>query len=122
LYALAEQGREARWVVIEAAHLGLDVSGPRPRPSEPPRPTPGPVGGTLRKAVDAFQRSWIRAALERHDGNLAATAREAGVDRSNFHRLVKRLGLEGAGDNDARASAPKRRLSRKGRPKKRRRA
>jgi anaerobic nitric oxide reductase transcription regulator len=108
LYALAEQGREARWVVVEAAHLGLDVGGARPRPSEQPRPAPGPVGGTLREAVDAFQRTWIRAALARHDGNLSATAREAGVDRSNFHRLVRRLGLEGAGDPDARTPAPRR--------------
>jgi anaerobic nitric oxide reductase transcription regulator len=31
--------------------------------------------------------------LTEHQGNLAAAARSLGMDRGNFHRLVKRLGL-----------------------------
>ncbi|HEU4536797.1 MAG TPA: nitric oxide reductase transcriptional regulator NorR [Polyangiaceae bacterium] len=113
LYALAEQGRDARWVVIEARHLGLDVGAARPRPAPPSPAAPPPAGGTLREAVDAFQRSWVGAALARHGGNVAAAAREAGVDRSNFHRLIKRLGLEG--DGDRAESSPDRAARARGR-------
>jgi anaerobic nitric oxide reductase transcription regulator len=50
-------------------------------------------GQTLREATDAFQRAWIEATLARHGASMAAAAREAGMDRSNFHRLARRLGL-----------------------------
>ena len=50
-------------------------------------------GQTLREATEAFQRAWIEAALARHGASMAAAAREAGMDRSNFHRLARRLGL-----------------------------
>nr|WP_028312008.1 nitric oxide reductase transcriptional regulator NorR [Derxia gummosa] len=49
--------------------------------------------GGLRAATDAFQRQWIAAALARHGNNYAAAAREAGMDRGNFHRLASRLGI-----------------------------
>ena len=50
-------------------------------------------GQTLREATEAFQRAWIEAALARHGASMTAAAREAGMDRSNFHRLARRLGL-----------------------------
>lgn len=52
-----------------------------------------PAGQTLRAATEAFQRQWLQALLGRHPRSLAAAAREAGMDRSNFHRLVRKLGL-----------------------------
>lgn len=72
--------------------------GPAPRfepspPASAPRAGPLPAGGTLREATDEFQRRWIEAALARHGGAYAAAAREAGMDRSNFHRLARRLGV-----------------------------
>lgn len=48
---------------------------------------------TLRDAVDGLERRMVGNALERHDGNLAAAARELGLDRANLSRLVRRLGL-----------------------------
>ncbi|HEU4403759.1 MAG TPA: nitric oxide reductase transcriptional regulator NorR [Polyangiaceae bacterium] len=99
LHALAEQGREARWVVVEAEHLGLEGPPAKGRAGRAGRaggaapPEVGGGGGTLREAVDDFQRAWITAALERHGGRMAAAAREAGMNRSNFHRLARRLGL-----------------------------
>ncbi|WP_085317230.1 nitric oxide reductase transcriptional regulator NorR [Derxia lacustris] len=110
LRALAEQGRRARWIGIEPAHLGLDAaaeSADAPVTAGALRATgvateAAPAGSGdgapaapagLRAATDAFQRDWIAAALARHAGNLAAAAREAGMDRGNFHRLVRRLGL-----------------------------
>jgi len=52
-------------------------------------------GQGLREATDAFQRRWIEAAIERNGGAMAAAARDAGMDRSNFLRLAKRLGIKG---------------------------
>jgi anaerobic nitric oxide reductase transcription regulator len=49
--------------------------------------------GTLRESSRSHQRERIAATLAEHNHNLAATARALGMDRGNFHRLVKRLGL-----------------------------
>ncbi|WP_255362647.1 nitric oxide reductase transcriptional regulator NorR [Mitsuaria sp. 7] len=51
------------------------------------------AGPGLREATERFQRQWIEDALRRHDGVTAAAARDAGMDRSNFLRLLKRLGV-----------------------------
>ncbi len=56
-----------------------------------------PVAGAgegLREATERFQRQWIEDALRRHGGAMAAAAREAAMDRSNFLRLAKRLGVK----------------------------
>jgi anaerobic nitric oxide reductase transcription regulator len=103
LRAVAEQRRGARWVPVELRHVALDAApqdaqGPVPMPlpgnlakdSHPPAPMPGQ---TLREATEDFQRRWIQASLERHGGQLSRAATEAGMDRSNFHRLVRRLGV-----------------------------
>ncbi len=45
----------------------------------------------LREAIDNFQRQLIQQTLASSDGNLAATARKLGINRSNLSRLMKRL-------------------------------
>ena len=52
----------------------------------------------LKPAMEAFQRTHIAAALQRHKGNWAACARELEMDRANLHRLARRLGLKPATD------------------------
>ena len=104
LRAFNEQGRGVRWVAIEPKHLGLDeqlqaLADPVPAPAE--RATRQDLaadhdGQTLRDATDDFQRRWISASLARHGGRLSRAAQEAGMDRSNFHRLARRLGVGGA--------------------------
>jgi anaerobic nitric oxide reductase transcription regulator len=54
-----------------------------------------PVAPTLREATEAFQREWLQALLQRHPHSMASAAREAGMDRSNFHRLIRKWGLSG---------------------------
>jgi anaerobic nitric oxide reductase transcription regulator len=49
----------------------------------------------LRAAVDDLQRDLIKAALKNTNGNWAAAARALGVNRSNLHKLAKRLGIKG---------------------------
>jgi transcriptional regulator with PAS, ATPase and Fis domain len=41
----------------------------------------------------ALERSYVQTMLERHEGNVAAAARAAGVDRMYFYRLLWRHGL-----------------------------
>lgn len=97
LRALSEQGRSARWVAIDPVHLNLGEGArlePEPKASQA-EASPVVVldGEGLRAATDAFQRQWIEAALAKHGGAMAAAAREAGMDRSNFHRLATRLNV-----------------------------
>ncbi|MBI3534561.1 MAG: sigma-54-dependent Fis family transcriptional regulator [Deltaproteobacteria bacterium] len=40
-----------------------------------------------------FEKDYLAAALDRHQGNVSSAAREAKLDRSNFLRLLRRHGL-----------------------------
>jgi len=51
------------------------------------------AGQSLREATDDFQRRWLQACIARHGGHLSRAAVEAGMDRSNFHRLARKLGV-----------------------------
>ncbi len=52
------------------------------------------AGVHLARQVEDFERRVIAAALARHRGNIAAAARELGLDRANLHRKLKRLGMK----------------------------
>lgn len=43
------------------------------------------------RVVDAFERDYIERLLEAADGNMSEAARRAGMDRSNFRRLVRKV-------------------------------
>lgn len=107
LRALASTGRGGRWIAIEPRHLGL-LGEPAPaegaEAAAAMKATPSssgaagtppeiPVGIGLREATDQFQRHWIETSIARNGGSMAAAARDAGMDRSNFLRLAKRLGV-----------------------------
>jgi G3E family GTPase len=65
--------------------------------SELPKVTQGPGEGYMdmkKKWIDAFEREYLTGILERHQGNVSASAREAKLDRSNFLRLLRRHGLK----------------------------
>ncbi len=47
----------------------------------------------LKSQVDAFQTRLIEQKLNEHQGNLTKTAQALGLDKGNFHRLLKRLGM-----------------------------
>jgi anaerobic nitric oxide reductase transcription regulator len=82
-------------IVISAEQLEADVG--RSTPTLPAGATSTVVeqkgSATLRESARAHQRDRVARALAEHDGNLAAAARSLGMDRGNFHRLVRRLGL-----------------------------
>lgn len=52
-----------------------------------------PEGQSLREATLTFQKNLIQQALKTNQGNLAAAGRALGMNRSNLHNLVKRLGI-----------------------------
>jgi len=86
-------------VVISAPHLEADVgrasgveAGDNAAKAESSTAAAKPAG-TLRESSRSHQRERIAATLAEHNHNLAAAARALGMDRGNFHRLVKRLGL-----------------------------
>lgn len=55
------------------------------------------TGRPLKEARDAWtqalERRYVEVVLARHDGNVTAAARDAGVDRMYFYRLLWRHGL-----------------------------
>ncbi|PID81360.1 Fis family transcriptional regulator [bacterium DOLZORAL124_64_63] len=52
-----------------------------------------PVGLGLADYLLHHEKSYIGKALTCHGGNLAAAARELGLDRANLHRRLKKLGM-----------------------------
>ncbi len=47
-----------------------------------------------KKWSDVFEKEYLTGILERHQGNVTAASKEAGVDRSNFLRLLRRHHLD----------------------------
>ncbi len=56
-------------------------------------PAGEPTRLTLKESARAHQRVRVETTLAEHGRNFAAAARALGMDRGNFYRLVKRLGL-----------------------------
>jgi anaerobic nitric oxide reductase transcription regulator len=90
LLAATEQ-RTQRWITLEPGHLGL--RGALAPAASPSTSLPDSATASLTQATTEFQKAWIQQRLLEHDGNIAAAARAAGIDRSNLFRLLKRLGL-----------------------------
>ena len=51
-------------------------------------------GATLAELVEEAERQIVAEALEAHGGAVAEAARALGVDRSNFHKKLKALGIK----------------------------
>jgi anaerobic nitric oxide reductase transcription regulator len=81
-------------VVVAPQHIGGEIASPE-KPVEWRKGTAGQIAPAkpLKAASEDFQRDLIRAAVEKNDGNWAAASRELGINRSNLHKLAKRLGI-----------------------------
>jgi two-component system nitrogen regulation response regulator NtrX len=95
--------------VIEVEHLGGRVRraagnadetrrvGSAPAPGERVPESARELEQARRLAADeaarAVERAFLERLLQRHGGNISRAAREAGLDRSNLHRMMKRTGL-----------------------------
>ena len=70
-------------------------------PTPPPLPLlSGPELPPLREARERFDRAYMEELLKRVGGNVSAAARIAGRNRTDFHALMKRLGLSGSDYRD----------------------
>jgi two-component system, NtrC family, response regulator HydG len=92
-----------------------DAVGEEDLPPEVRAPSSRPVGGegdvtalahlrfTEAKAlaVNAFERRYLAAVMERAGGNITQAALHAGMDRSNFRRLLKEHGMARGQSPDA---------------------
>jgi DNA-binding NtrC family response regulator len=80
--------RELRNAVERALSLGS------------PKPPPAQNGGAFNfhqareQLVEDFEREYLVKLLERHARNTSAAAREAGMARSHFYRLLEKHGLK----------------------------
>jgi len=54
-----------------------------------------PYSEARRTLLDNFERSYVKALLERHEGNVSQAAAAAQVDRVHLHRLIRRHRLKG---------------------------
>jgi two-component system, NtrC family, nitrogen regulation response regulator NtrX len=85
--------------VITAKDLAFLGGGARPEPPDGPAEGPAEIQ-MLHDARDAFERDYILKALARQQGNISRTAELLGVERSNFYRKMRALGIAPARASD----------------------
>jgi two-component system, NtrC family, response regulator HydG len=70
------------------------VGGTKEAPPAAAAQLAGTTGLGLKEAKDRWmavlEASYLRELLDRHDGNISAAAKAAGIDRKTFHRLVNK--------------------------------
>jgi two-component system, NtrC family, response regulator HydG len=54
------------------------------------------------QAVEAFERSFLAASLERNGGNVSATARALGLHRQSLQKMMRRLNILNSGEPEQR--------------------
>jgi anaerobic nitric oxide reductase transcription regulator len=92
LQTLGRQPARPRMLTLSAADFGLRTGS---APASPDATLAASLpAGSFRDAIVAYERRLLSASLARNANNLAATARELGLDRANLNRLAKRLGLK----------------------------
>ena len=94
LKARSQQTTSNGFITLDVEHLDLNVTSHSPSASLPISETlaDGEVI-KLKDMMDLQQKRYIEKVLSQFKGNKAQTAKALGVDRANFHRLLKRLGL-----------------------------
>ena len=94
-----EVGRQAamedrdRIIELTPRHLGAEPLLPPAAAVAAAEAAATPPELKLSEALERFKRELIEQRLRRYDGKLSPAAASLGVDKGNFHRLVKRLGL-----------------------------
>jgi transcriptional regulator with GAF, ATPase, and Fis domain len=81
-------------VLQEALDPGLESEG---TPTESPPvafDSHVPYSAARRRALDAFERFYVKALLEFHKGKVSEAAESAGIDRVHLYRLIKRHRLK----------------------------
>lgn len=80
---------------IGAADLPAELAGSRaPLDPEEAALAELPFAEARRRATEAWERRFLRAALQRNDGNISATARALGLHRQSLQKRLRSLGVE----------------------------
>jgi DNA-binding NtrC family response regulator len=77
--------------------LGVSTAMPTalgPATSSPEAGTDLPLKDAKERWMAVLEASYLRELLERHDGNISAAAKAAGIDRKTFHRLINKHQLK----------------------------
>ena len=86
--------RQLRNAVERALTLGPSMSVPPPAPGTTTAiDLAVPFREAKQRVVDDFDRRYITALLSKHQGNVSAAARAAGLDRMSIYKAIQRLGL-----------------------------
>lgn len=87
-------------VIINPVHLGGDMmpAGPSVGDEAVYRNGGKSANLSLNIEVENFKRKLVQRAIEQNRGNVAAAARDLGLNRSNLYNLAKRLGVLHGGD------------------------
>ena len=93
LRARLTQDDSRKLLTLSADMLDISAAPSAPMITTADHEQPGTAGLNLRQATEQFQRSRIEAALAQHQNNQAQAAQALGLDRGNFTRLRKRLGV-----------------------------
>ena len=80
-------------VIVKLQHLNIDGGQTTPGPI-PDTIGNVPVQGSYSDILDQFQRQLINSVVQQTDNNWSQAAKELQIDRSNLHRLAKRLGIK----------------------------
>jgi transcriptional regulator with PAS, ATPase and Fis domain len=59
-----------------------------------------PIAAARERWVRNFERRYAKALLLKHDNNVTAAARAAGIDRKSLHRLLSRCGIRAREDDE----------------------
>jgi len=73
----------------------VELAGEEPLSNAPLEVDPSqPYADQRRRMVDDFERRYLRALLEKHQGKVAQAAVTAGMDRVHLYRLLRRHGIK----------------------------
>ena len=59
-----------------------------------------PYADAKERANQSFDKAYVERLMHRTSGNVSEAARQAGMDRSNFRRLLKKVRGQTKGDDD----------------------
>jgi DNA-binding NtrC family response regulator len=72
---------------IDTEHLSIDVAGSAPKTGPDP-------GLKVRDRIDALERSLVREAMKRTEGNQTQAAKLLGLSRFGLQKMIRRLAID----------------------------
>jgi hypothetical protein len=94
--------RELRNAIDRALLTAAQPPPPQRAPMLYPLDVEVPFKVATQQVIDEFDRMYVLTLLAKHDYNVTAAARAAGVERMTIYNIVRRLGLERDGMPPAR--------------------